>query len=271
MEQLHKDVHTYVEQLVLSKVLPAISAKWNIPMDQLTLVVKGQTAGVPTEKPTPTTKTTPKKNTGGGDLREKVADAKAQNKYYNVISGKLLNDTPANRKKYVFYKELGIAGIEGDPKTAKAMEMLSGSSGKEEITPEEPESVEEELQAEPVEQPPPMSIEELPEEENQEPAEEPIKKVAFEPEEDDVNQVVKLSEIIEEKTTENDAEQKVISRFNAKVRANVFQPFGFAYRKLTGGAIQVIGKLDSTGSKLVELNEKDIKECQRRKWVVAFT
>lgn len=298
LDQLHKEVHDYVNQLVLNKVLPAISQKWNIPLDQLKQFV----ASGAEQKSTAIQKSS---GGGSGELTDKVAEAKSQSKYYNIATGKFINDTAPNRKKYTFYKDLAIAGLPDDEKTLRAVEQLGGSKKPEPlgieqqiaeelaleasstvakkrvakkvvtVAPEEPvekpaEKVEEkDVLEEPVEDEPPLPRKRLTSRVRAAPVlEEPpaLEEHPANDVEENPDQIVKLSEMIEEK--EEEVAEKLLPRYNSKVRAMILNPLGFAHRKV-GEKIVVFGKLDPTATKLIELSPQDMEECKRRSWVIA--
>jgi len=138
MEQLTQEVSKYVISQITSKLLPAISEKYNIPIEKLMEIVNNgiQQEG---EKPQPTEiiKALPKKSAQNNtkelnNLQQKIQSAQAQGKVLNVESCRPLADSPSNRKKYKFFDELGIAGLAGSPKLKSALELF-GAPPKREI------------------------------------------------------------------------------------------------------------------------------------------
>ncbi len=147
MDQLTTDVTENVVSQITGKLLPAISDRYDIPLDELLELVNSKntkkdiikarpkkstatTKKSPVEKAsTPKTKTTP--NKALSELQEKISAAQKDGKILNTYSGRPLSDTTANRKKYKFFDELGIAGLAGNEKLTAALKLLGAPSRKE--------------------------------------------------------------------------------------------------------------------------------------------
>jgi chemotaxis protein histidine kinase CheA len=173
MEELTTGIMKIVINEVNTQLLPLISEKYSIPLEELIDFVNlmGQNKIVAKPKASVTKK--PVSN--NTQLLDKINKAKEQNKIFNVSTGRPINDTPDNRKKYTFFTELGVAGLPNDEKLTNALKQLDFT--KEETEAEEPkqEPKEEETQAEePKEEP--KQEEPKQEEPKQEPKQKAVKK-----------------------------------------------------------------------------------------------
>ena len=133
MQQLTNDVTENVISQITRKLLPAISDRYEIPIEDLLDLVNTKGAKKTTIKARPKTTPVMKKasNNSAAGLQDKITAAQDQDKVLNVSSGRPLKDTPPNRKKYKFFDELGIAGLESDEKLTEALKLLGAPSKKE--------------------------------------------------------------------------------------------------------------------------------------------
>lgn len=102
---------------VRKTLLPAISVKYNIPIEELCLLVDN------TQKDNLPNKIVAKKSSI--NLADKILKSKANNKFYNITSGRDLVDNTANRKKYVFNDKLNIAASKDDVNFAPLVEKMT--------------------------------------------------------------------------------------------------------------------------------------------------
>ena len=133
MDQLITDVTENVISQITSKLFPAIAERYDIPIDELLELVNTKNTKK-TIRARPKSKGVKPKlsiSKATRDIQLKITGAQDQGKVLNVCSGRPLADSTANRKKYQFFDELGIAGITGDTKLTEALKLLGAPSKKE--------------------------------------------------------------------------------------------------------------------------------------------
>jgi hypothetical protein len=130
MEKLTGDVSKIVISQIVNKLLPVISKKYNIPVNELVETVNSTDGKDTTIKATPNAKPTSSKG-GLTDLQKKIDNAVGQEKVFNISTGRPLADTPANRKKYKFFDDFHIAGTANDEKLTNALKMFGAPTKKE--------------------------------------------------------------------------------------------------------------------------------------------
>jgi len=128
INQLSKNITELVITQITAKLLPAISEKYDISMDELMLLVEQKTSpkiikALPKSSTSSVTSSTSVSRTVR-TLNDKIAEAKSQNKLYNVSTGKMILDNPGNRRTYTVYDNIGIAGKKDDPKLLEAIKEL---------------------------------------------------------------------------------------------------------------------------------------------------
>jgi hypothetical protein len=134
IEELTMNITKIVMNQVNTHLLPLISEKYEIPLDELIEFVNSTSQEKIVAKPKGPTKKPAAKNSGvKNPLLEKIKAAQEQKKILNVSTGRPINDTADNRKKYKFYPELGIAGVSGDVKLINAVKDLAGLENKQDI------------------------------------------------------------------------------------------------------------------------------------------
>jgi hypothetical protein len=271
MEELTLEVSKLILSNINDKILPIISQKYNIKLDELVELVSNinNTINEPIKatpiKATPI-KATPikasSKQEKSSDLQEKINKCKEQNKVLNISTGRPLVDNTANRKKYKFYDELGIAGLEDDEKLKNSLKLLS-SSTLEKIIPihEQAEKAKKRAKSNEIEE---KSCNEIEKSCNE------IEKKTIN-QDDNIDNVLKLSELLEDSESELKEEDLINKNkkkeLNAKYNSEIKQwwnPERQYILKKKGIRNIVIGKLYE--GNIIKLNEKDIEECKKNGW-----
>ncbi len=138
IETISSNIIKYVHQQVNQNLLPAISDKYNIPLEELIELSRSDVvnikavpktpvktpAPVPTEVKKPISRSRHMTEKDVVMLFKKIEECREQNKFYNVTTGRPLVDSKSNRSKLKFFDKFNVAGQEGEDKLELALEVL---------------------------------------------------------------------------------------------------------------------------------------------------
>lgn len=273
---------------------------------------KGPNVVTPTPKVAATIRATPKKSATPkasvpkelAEMRKKIVAAQAAGKVLNVCTGRPLADSPTNRKKYKFFDELGIAGLGGSEKLKNALALfgapskrqvpvheqaerakqranLTKSDDEDEDDEESEVEINVETDSEESEAPPPQpsfSVTKKPKTMAVKKAPAPVQEPEPEPEpvqepEENVDTIVKLSSLIEEKAVEETAQEsepeppakpvKLVPRYNVKIK-HWWDADTQYILKRRGAKSIVIGRL--VNGDVTQLDKEDLAFCKKNGW-----
>jgi len=284
LEELTINITNSVISEITTKLLPLISDKYGIDLEELQKCVSSvsvkQESSELVAKPKVANKKV-SKSVKYDELLAKIEKIKAGGKVLNISTGKAILDSPQNRKKLTFNDKFGIAGNPDDEKFQSAIQLLtdnqpnqndeqklggdggspneSGEGGEQKDSGdggEEPITSENETDTETF----PISKNQVPVHKQAEQARKRAEKYydfKKTDEEETIDTVIKMSELIEIKDT------KVLKiSYNSEIKKWWNVDTKFVFNKKEGGS--VIGKY--IDKEIVDIDETDRKICEKNGW-----